>query len=265
MMNHLSALYEFRLHIAGPAGFELESQLPLGATRIGRDAAKNELPLPNEAISGQHAEIHCSAVGCSIKDLGSTNHTWVNTRELPSWKTCDLSDGDKISIKPFTLTFKRIVGPAGETLLKYLPVVYHADFMKRFLALFEEFLLPLKWTADNFDLFLDPRTAPADFLPWLAQWFEIVFDPTWTDLQRRVLLSEAGKIYARLGTPWALSRVLEIYTGHKPEIIDDERVKPFVFIVKLPIHDDKNVRARIEAIIDAHKPAYTGYTLLLTQ
>ena len=147
-------------------------------------------------------------------------------------------------------------------LLSYLPSIYHTEFMSRFLGIFETMLTPIEWNIDNFDLFLDPGTAPADFLTWLAEWFDITFDPSWTEAQQRQLLREAHLIYARRGTRWALSRVLEIYTGHRPEIVDDDdALEPYTFSITLPVQAAQLGRDLIEHLIDAHKPTHTMYTL----
>jgi len=150
----------------------------------------------------------------------------------------------------------------SSVLLDFLPGIYHTDFMSRFLAIFEATLLPLEWTIDSFDQFLDPEAAPAGFLPWLASWYGLVFDSTWTEAQRRQLLAEAHEIFARRGTRRALSRVLEIYTGTEPEIDDDARdLDAFTFSVVIP-RRKRDVRSDlIEALIDAHKPAHTTYKL----
>lgn len=147
-------------------------------------------------------------------------------------------------------------------LLSYLPGIYHTDFMARFLGIFESILTPIEWNVENFDLYLDPATVPVDFMPWLVNWFGSIFDPTWSEAQCRTLLAEAQQIYARRGTRWALSRVLEIYTGHLPEIVDaDKDLEPFTFTVKLPRRARGLNRELIERIIDANKPAHTTYTL----
>jgi phage tail-like protein len=147
--------------------------------------------------------------------------------------------------------------------LQYLPGIYHTDFMARFLAIFESVLTPIEWNVNNFDLYLNPKTAPPDFLPWLADWFSITFDSSWSIEQKRELLVEANQIFARRGTAWALSRVLEIYTGHKPEILDLEKDQdPFTFTVKLPVTEKEVDRQLIEQIVDANKPAHTSYKLL---
>ncbi|MFO7536688.1 MAG: phage tail protein I, partial [Chloroflexota bacterium] len=146
--------------------------------------------------------------------------------------------------------------------LQYLPDIYHTPFMKRFLALFESIYAPIEWTADNFDLYLNPKTAPADFLPWLANWFDITFDNSWSEAQRRTLLTEVHQIYARRGTKWALSRVLEIYTGHTPQIDDSsEDLDPATFTITLPLAESETNPSLVAQLINAHKPAHTAYRL----
>jgi phage tail-like protein len=146
--------------------------------------------------------------------------------------------------------------------LQYLPGIYHTDFMARFLAIFESTAAPIEWTVENFDMYLDPGTAPAGFLPWLANWFSLSFDPTWSEEQRRTLLREAHEIFARRGTRKALARVLEIYTGVEPEILDlEEKADPFTFTVRVPLPEADLDRGLLERIIDASKPAHTNYEL----
>ena len=154
------------------------------------------------------------------------------------------------------------LGTHSLRLLNYLPGIYHTDFMSRFLALFESILIPIEWNVDHFDMYLDPGTAPLGFLPWLANWYTIIFDSTWSESQRRTLLKEAHQIYARRGTRWALSRVLEIYLGKKPEISEFTLEKePFTFIVKLSMSKEDVNQELVEAIIDSSKPAHTTYRL----
>ena len=146
--------------------------------------------------------------------------------------------------------------------LQYLPGIYHTEFMGRFLAMFESIYGPIEWNVENFDMFLDPQTAPAGFLPWLAQWFDITFDNSWSEEQRRLLLREAHMIYAARGTKRALSRVLEIYTKHQPDINDlDESLEPFTFTVTIPVKESEINTDLVTKLINEHKPAYTNYML----
>lgn len=151
--------------------------------------------------------------------------------------------------------------------LKYLPDIYYlngTDFIARFLALLESVLAPIEWNVDHFYLYLDPKTSPPDFLPWLANWYEIVFDDSWSVASQRTLLQEAHRIYRRRGTTWALRRVLEIYTGVAPEIDDKNRnLDPFTFTVRIPLSEREVNRTMLEHIINMSKPAHTTYTLIL--
>jgi phage tail-like protein len=150
----------------------------------------------------------------------------------------------------------------SQRLINYLPGIYHTEFMTRFLGLFETILIPIEWNVENFDLYLNPETAPAGFIPWLAQWFDIVFESSWSEGQRRLLLKDAHRIFARRGTKWALSRVIEILTGYKPTIIDVGNDLPdFTFKVILPLAASNVNREMIERLIDANKPAHTMYAL----
>lgn len=152
----------------------------------------------------------------------------------------------------------------SERLIHYLPGIYQNDFVSRFLGIFESVITPIEWNIDNFDLFLDPDTAPDSFLPWLANWFDNHFDDTWSPERQRLLLSEAGEIYARRGTRWSLSRVLEIYTGCTPVISDIAGdLEPYTFVVKLAIPESLVDRGLLEQLIDGNKPAHTNYRLEL--
>ena len=146
--------------------------------------------------------------------------------------------------------------------LEYLPGIYHTDFMSRFLALFESITLPIEWTIENFDLFLDIDLAPAEFLPWLEQWYQITGHKNWPPDQRRTFLKEAQQLYAARGTRKTLQRMLHIYTGQLAEIIEFHNENdPFSFIIKLPQKAKKLPQEQIEAIIELNKPAHSRYTL----
>jgi phage tail-like protein len=155
-------------------------------------------------------------------------------------------------------------GMAGESrfFIKFLPEIYQNEFMARFLAIFESILLPIEWNIDNFDLYLSPRTAPRFFLTWLASWFGLFFDTTWTEDQRRIILAEGHSLYAMRGTRWALSRMLEIYTGEKPLINDTGNdLKPHTFTVRISGRQKKASQKFIERIIEENKPAHTTFVL----
>ncbi|MFO7683684.1 MAG: phage tail protein I [Chloroflexota bacterium] len=153
--------------------------------------------------------------------------------------------------------------------LEYLPEIYRTNgetFIPRFLAMLESILAPVEWTGDNFDLFLDPKTAPAGFLSWLGAWFELYFDDTWSESAQRTVLQEAYLIYRRRGTAWALQRLLEIYTAAAVQIEDqNENLEDFTFSIRISASADEVNRTAIETLINTNKPAHTSYDLLFVE
>jgi len=145
--------------------------------------------------------------------------------------------------------------------MQYLPQTYDTEFMSHFLALFESILTPIAWNIDNFDLFLNPGSAPEDFLPWLASWHVITFSPDWNESQRRMFLKDAYQIYSLRGTKWSMGHILEIYTGTVPEIIEFQGSNAFEFTIKFPFPAKQVNSVLLEQIINAHKPVYTSYKL----
>lgn len=148
-------------------------------------------------------------------------------------------------------------------LLAYLPETYHdrpGSFLSRFLALFESILLPVEWEIDSFDFFLDPKTAPPVFLAWLARWYGLTFHASWREAQQRQVMVEAPALFALRGTKAMLHRLLEIYTGHPPQIDDGNDLPAHTFHVRVTAPPECTA-AQVRRLIDAHKPAHTVYRL----
>ncbi|MBE2220111.1 MAG: phage tail protein I [Anaerolineae bacterium] len=204
------------------------------------------------------------------------------TSKMQEWKTASYvpvssgsggrgSDNGKPTAKdeeePFEL-------PPGQSFtysryLEYLPEIYRTTgetFIPRFLALLESILAPVEWTGDNFDLFLDAKSSPVGFLPWLANWYELDFDPTWSETAMRTVLQEAHLIYRRRGTAWAMQRLLEIYTGTSVQIEDNnDNMEDFTFSVRIAASSKAVNRTAIEDLINANKPAHTSYDLMFVE
>lgn len=51
-------------------------------TRIGRDPRHNDLVIARDTVSAQHAEIEIRGASFYLRDLGSSNHTYVNGRQI---------------------------------------------------------------------------------------------------------------------------------------------------------------------------------------
>ncbi|MEC4892311.1 MAG: adenylate/guanylate cyclase domain-containing protein [Oscillatoria sp. PMC 1051.18] len=67
-------------------------ELKIGVNTIGR-APDNSIVVMHGSISRHHAEINLTESRCTIQDLQSSNHTFVNEVKIDRW---DLKDGDLI-------------------------------------------------------------------------------------------------------------------------------------------------------------------------
>jgi phage tail-like protein len=179
--------------------------------------------------------------------------------------------------------------------IKYLPALYaeQDELMGRFLMLVESVWTTLGAQIDAMHHYLDPRTAPMGLLPWLAHCVDLSISDQWSEPQKRRLIAAALRLYRRRGTRHGLQDFLEIYTGQKAQIIEHrannlrlgssarlatsvalgQRNIPHTFtvILNLPpvqaatsqerVRKEADRQRMVEAIIEAEKPAHTGYTL----
>ncbi len=111
---------------------------------------------------------------------------------------------------------------------EYLPELYHedplldgtselgstsgADYLERFVSLFEGLLTPIEDNIASAWRLTHPYGVPAEGLDWLASWLGIVFDSELPDRARRRLLAAAPELGAWRGTRRALELALEIIT-----------------------------------------------------
>ncbi len=96
------------------------------------------------------------------------------------------------------------------TSLDWLPAVYREnheaeDFTERFLANFDASIDDLDAAIARFPAMLDVQGVPGEVLPWLGSFLDVVFDPDWSDAERRNVLAALPALYksaARLpGSP----------------------------------------------------------------
>lgn len=102
-----------------------------------------------------------------------------------------------------------------------LPALYQEDdFTQRWLAGFDEIWAPVYATVDALTAYLDPGTAPRDFLGWVAGWLGLLLDPEWSEVRCRKIVREAVGLYALRGTALGLRRMLALVTDLDVEVID---------------------------------------------
>ncbi|MFS0555388.1 phage tail protein [Brevibacillus sp. 179-C9.3 HS] len=182
----------------------------------------------------------------------------------------------------------RIYSPR-DTFLRYLPAVYQsepasADFLERFLSLFGTFYLELEEQIDTISRLFDPDTTPGEFVPWLASWLGAGKEDHWTEAQRRELIRRAPVLYAERGTRAGLEKMVELYTGERPMIVEyfqirDMKAIPelhelisslymdhpyqFCLIVSQECARTEQEQSVLQKILEDQKPAFTEAKLIV--
>ncbi|MBO1076174.1 phage tail protein [Roseomonas marmotae] len=125
------------------------------------------------------------------------------------------------------LTSRRFLPPA------LAPDAEAADFMDRFLMVFDQVRAGYTRKLDDLAGFFDPMATPAappgtfgtDFLDWLGDWIGLSLERAWPVETRRRLVKEAVALYRLRGTPRGLRRHVAIYTGTEPRLIEHFRLR----------------------------------------
>jgi phage tail-like protein len=106
--------------------------------------------------------------------------------------------------------------------LEYLPAAYRADpssarFLDRFLANPEGMFTAMEGRVARAEALLDPRVAPAEFLPWLAGWLGAALDESWDEARRRLFIRNAWLLFRWQGTPLGLLALIRLATDPCPD------------------------------------------------
>lgn len=204
-------------------------------------------------------EIIYEGPGTSEDDVFATAPAVVSAREAEQPFALAVLMPPRPTHRPFAP-----VGPRSRY-LEHLPGVFHdADFLGRYLMLFEAIWEPMEQRQDHIAMYIDPATCPAAMLPVLANWLDLHFDDFRQESRQRALLAEAFDLYRWRGTRYGLSRMIELCLGVTPEI-SEEADQPFVMRVK--VHDSAEQpidRRLLEETVRTHKPAHVGYILEIT-
>ncbi|PYI55178.1 phage tail protein [Paenibacillus flagellatus] len=173
----------------------------------------------------------------------------------------------------------------------HLPSIYQEDpdgtrFLERFLALFGSFLAEMEEKIDKVSSNFDADAVAGRYLSWLGGWLALDVADGWEEHKLRTLLKRAPELYKLRGTRQGLARMLHLYTGVEPYIVEHHQLKtmqetselrlmfqrlygddPYTFCVMLPpecVRTDKQ-RLMVERIIEDQKPAYAEGKLVVLQ
>ena len=213
-----------------PEGVELASYDPL-TSQVVRNVTVEDIPdgtavhwklapgiefSERSKTASQFAEFTCRAVIAhnltyEYSSPESGRSTFLHSR-------AELRDVDGMLVDSEAL---RVVVNNQSRLMRYLPEIYHeAEFLGRFLMLFEGFWQPIEQRIQHSQVFYDPRLAPASFLPWLGEWIGVTLDENLPEQSQRRLLSTAINLYRQRGTRRAMEEILRLYTGGEVKIIE---------------------------------------------
>lgn len=157
-----------------------------------------------------------------------------------------------------------------------LPGLYHDDDLaQRFTSGLDAVLAPVFTVLDSLQAYVDPRLAPEDFVAWLTGWVGVEPDATWPLERRRALVVEAVELYQWRGTVPGLRRLVEIYSGVEPEIVDSGGTAVSVvpggalpgssepgLTVTVRVDDAATFDVgRLDAIVGAAKPAHVPHQI----
>lgn len=142
------------------------------------------------------------------------------------WFELTLTGTDQITPRVRAVRVER----PGHQLLDSLPLAWSrvdadAEFLQRYLAPAEGVLHELDWRSAQRAVLLDPHATPADKLDWLASFAGLVLDKRWAPAARRQLVAEAYPLFARRGTKAALLRLLALYLGREPQLVEQWQLR----------------------------------------
>jgi phage tail-like protein len=137
------------------------------------------------------------------------------------WVQLILRGTEQVSPRVRSLRVER----PGHDLLNALPRSWSrddgdADFLQRMLAPSEGMLHELDEWAERRAVLVDPKATPPAALDWLAGFAALALDRRWPEPARRTLVAEVYQLYRRRGTKAALLRILTIYLGYPPQLVE---------------------------------------------
>ncbi len=173
-------------------------------------------------------------------------------------------------------------------LTSYLPEIYQQepksyDLLNRFLGIFQSLTDDLDEQILDVSRYLDVDLVNEEYLEWLSQWLGIDDYYMWPKEKLRSLIKNAHQLYQIKGTKRSIERVVELYTGAKPYIVEhyeaaegfqDELTSvytslygdnsySFTVMVKEEWVPSSQHYLELKQLIDKFKPAYTLLNLVV--
>ena len=111
----------------------------------------------------------------------------------------------------------RIYYPRYSYLQRHLPAVYReaphsASFLDRYLANAEGILSAVEDRIARAEAYFDSRTAPAEYLEWLADWLGAALEADWEETRKRLFIDHAELLYRWRGTRTGMRAAVRLAT-----------------------------------------------------
>ncbi len=226
-----------------------------------------------------------------IDKLNALESFWIEERKNPKdiliskakgrylWFKLELiSKGRAVPrIQGMELEFPR------ESFVDYLPEFYRShtesfSFLDRFLGMYQSIILDLQEEIVSISRYLDSDVTTTEFLQWLSEWVAIDNVFQWKEQKLREFIKQSFSIYKLKGTKEGLEKVIELYLGQKPMIVETyeiintyskseyqeryqnlygDNIYSFFVFVEEKFVPTNEVLVGLNAIIEHYKPAYT--------
>lgn len=154
--------------------------------------------------------------------------------------------------------------PVTQPMIRALPAIYQdGAFLERFTAGLDAVLAPVLATLDCLHAYVDPHSAPDDFVAWLGAWVGVDIGEDWTSTRSRRLVAAAADLFARRGTASGLSDEIRLYTGGRASIGDPGQV----WTSSVPTSDDvraqrRNADRSVRVVVDVADAASVNWPAL---
>jgi phage tail-like protein len=168
----------------------------------------NDMMLPEDAPGWSTVQTFLSAANGA--------HECLVLSEPGRWLWLELilegDGGDTPCVSKIAVEYPRI------SLARYLPAALTsdlaaADLTHRLLAIFDTGFRTIERTIDRAPRLYDPRTTPVKMLDWLASWVGVELNSSTHEGEKRRLLRELPKLFAKRGTLDGLEQTLATLMG----------------------------------------------------
>ena len=158
----------------------------------------------------------------------------------------------------------------GDIFLSIFPEIYRErnSFFHRFISIFAEIYHDTQAEIDALPDLLDLDKCPLELIPVYSKWLGIELIPdSFPEDVMRTLVKEAWQLNRMKGSKWAIERCIEIVTGEKPIVLEQNTIVSYELkekeeqIASLKPSDRYGVTVLMENPLDEEKKTFIFHLL----